>query len=34
MTTQEVANKLVAYMRQGKIAEAQAELYGDDIICI
>jgi len=34
MTTQEVADKLVAYLRQGKIAEAQAELYADDIVCI
>jgi hypothetical protein len=34
MTTQEVANKLVAYMRQGKIVEAQAELYADEIVCI
>lgn len=34
MTTQEVANKLVAYMRKGQIFEAQAELYGDDIVCI
>ena len=34
MTTQEVANKLVAYMRQGQIFEAQTELYGDDIVCI
>src|SRR5882724_11435442 len=34
MTTQEVANKLVAYMRQGKIFEAQTELYSDDIVCI
>jgi hypothetical protein len=34
MTTQEVANKLVNYMRKGQMAEAQAELYGDDIICI
>jgi hypothetical protein len=34
MTTQEVANKLVAYMRKGQIAEAQAELYADDIVCI
>ena len=34
MTTQEVANKLVAYMRQGQIFEAQAELYADDIVCI
>src|ERR1700709_504463 len=34
MTTQEVASKLVAYMRQGKIFDAQAELYGDDIVSI
>ena len=34
MTTQEVANQLVAYMRQGKIFEAQAALYADDIVCI
>jgi hypothetical protein len=34
MTTQEVANKLVAYMRQGQMFEAQSELYGDDIVCI
>jgi len=34
MTTQEVANKLVAYMRKGQIFEAQAELYADDITCI
>ncbi|MEP7255870.1 MAG: nuclear transport factor 2 family protein [Ferruginibacter sp.] len=34
MTTQEVANKLVAYMRQGQIFEAQTELYSDDIVCI
>ena len=34
MTTQEVADKLVAYMRQGQIFEAQAELYADDIVCI
>ena len=34
MTTQEVANKLVAYMRQGQIFDAQAELYSDDIVCI
>jgi hypothetical protein len=34
MTTQEVANKLVAYMRQGQIFEAQAELYADDMVCI
>jgi len=34
MTTQDVANKLVAYMRQGQIFEAQAELYADNIVCI
>jgi hypothetical protein len=34
MTTQEVANKLVAYMRQGQMLDAQAELYADDIVCI
>lgn len=34
MTTQEVANKLVAYMRQGKMLDAQVELYADDIVCI
>ena len=34
MTTQEVANKLVAYMRQGQIVEAQSELYADDIVCL
>jgi hypothetical protein len=34
MTTLEVANKLVAYMRQGQMQEAQAELYADDIVCI
>ena len=34
MTTQEVANKLVAYMRQGQMLEAQADLYADEIVCI
>jgi len=34
MTTQEVAGKLVAYIRKGQIFEAQAELYADDIVCI
>ena len=34
MTTQEVANKLTAYMRQGQIFEAQAELYADDIVSV
>ncbi len=34
MTTQEVANQLVAYMRKGQIMEAQAALYADDIVCM
>ena len=34
MTTLEVANKLVAYMRQGQMHQAQMELYADDIVCI
>lgn len=34
MTTHEVAQKLIAYMRAGQIMEAQAELYADDIVCI
>ena len=34
MTTQEVADKLVAYMRKGQIFDAQVELYADDIVCI
>jgi hypothetical protein len=34
MTTQEVAAKLVAYMRQGQMLEAQADLYADEIVCI
>jgi hypothetical protein len=34
MTTREVADKLVAYVRTGKIEQAQAELYADDIVCI
>jgi len=34
MTTQEVANQLVAYIRQGQIVEAQAALYAEDIVCI
>jgi hypothetical protein len=34
MTTQEVANKLVNYMRSGQMQEAQTELYADDIVCI
>lgn len=34
MTTQEVANKLVSYMRQGQMHQAQIELYANDITCI
>ncbi len=34
MTTQEVANKLVAYVRKGQIFEAQEALYADDIVCM
>lgn len=34
MTTQEVANRLVAYVRKGQIEKAQEELYADDIVCI
>ena len=34
MTTQEVGDKLVAYLRQGKIFEAQAELYADEMVSI
>ncbi len=34
MTTQEVADKLVAYMRVGQMHEALTELYADDIVCI
>ena len=32
MTTQEVANRLVELCRKGQVLEAQAELYGDEII--
>ena len=32
LTTQEVANRLVELCRKGQIAEAQQELYSDDII--
>ncbi|GAC1420754.1 MAG: nuclear transport factor 2 family protein [Acidobacteriaceae bacterium] len=32
MTTQEVADKLVALCREGKFAEATATLYADDIL--
>ena len=34
MTTLEVANQLIAYMRKGQMLEAQEELYADDIVCI
>lgn len=34
MTTQEVANKLVSFMRSGQMLEAQMQLYADDIVCI
>ncbi len=34
MTTTEVASKLVGFMRNGQMLEAQAELYADDIVCI
>jgi hypothetical protein len=34
MTTQEVADKLVAFMRQGEMLGAQEQLYADDIVCI
>lgn len=34
MTTKEVADKLVAYCRQGKFEEATKELYSNDIVSI
>jgi hypothetical protein len=34
MTTREIANRLVAYIRSGEIGKAQEELYADDIVCI
>lgn len=34
MTTQEVADKLVGYCRQGQFADAINDLYGDDIVSI
>lgn len=34
MTTQEVANKLVALCRQGQINEVQATLFADDAVSI
>ncbi|HBK88511.1 MAG: nuclear transport factor 2 family protein [Cyclobacteriaceae bacterium] len=32
MTTQQVANRLVALCREGKIQQAMEELYSDDIV--
>ena len=34
MTTQQVADRLIELCRQGKMFQAQDELYGDDIVCI
>lgn len=34
MTTQQVANRLVELCRQGKIFEAQKELYGQPIVSV
>lgn len=34
MTTQEVANKLVGYCRQGQFDEAIQELYGESIVSV
>ena len=34
MTTKEVADKLIAYCRQGKFEEATKELYGNEIVSI
>ena len=34
MTTKQVANRLVELCRQGKIQEAQNELYAENIVCI
>ncbi len=34
MTTQEIADKLVAICRQGDFKKAQEELYSDDIVSI
>jgi limonene-1,2-epoxide hydrolase len=33
MTTRAIANKLVAYIRQGRDLEAQTELYADGVVC-
>lgn len=34
MTTQEVANKLVGYCRQGQFEEAMKDLYSNDIVSV
>ena len=34
MTTKQVADKLIAYCRQGKFEEATKELYGNNIVSI
>jgi hypothetical protein len=34
MTTQEIADKLAAYCREGKFEEAQKELYAEDAVSI
>ena len=34
MTTQQVADRLVALCRTGQIFQAQEELYGDNILCL
>ncbi len=34
MTTQEIANKLVQYCREGKYDECYAELYSPDVVSI
>ena len=34
MTTNEIAQKLVSYCREGKWEEAQNELYADDVVSI
>lgn len=34
MTTKEVAEKLVAYLRNGQVDQAQEELYAENIVCV
>jgi len=34
MTTQQVANRLIELCKQGKIMDAQAELYADNIVSV